>query len=43
MTTSNFPTRTAVSEADDGKSWIQPPPSLIDYIKPLQERCSNMV
>lgn len=27
MTTSNFPTRTAVSEAEDGKSWIRSPPT----------------
>lgn len=25
-TMSNFPTRTAVSEAEDGKSWIPTPP-----------------
>lgn len=34
-TTSNFPTRTAVSEAEDGKSWIPIPPSFpINHLNP---------
>lgn len=32
-TMSNFPTRTAVSEAEDGKSWIPtPPPPFLSII-----------
>lgn len=43
MMTSNFPTRTAVSEAEDGKSWIRPPPTfLMNYLEP-QKRSSNTV